>query len=194
MDSAGPIVSAAGLGYAARKMWKRLLKKMNRASPPRLQVLMVCMGNVCRSPTAEAVLRHRLQSADMADQVLVDSAGIQDFHHGSPPDARAVARAALRGYRMDGLRARQLVDEDFERFDLLLAMDRANLGVLERRCPEALQSRLGLLMRSAPELAVDEVPDPYYGSLAGFDHVLDLLEPACDGLLRSLQQRLADTR
>jgi protein-tyrosine phosphatase len=156
-----------------------------------LQVLMVCMGNICRSPTAEAVLRARLQDAGLDGQVLVDSAGLQDFHRGAAPDPRAVARAALRGYRLDDLRARPVVDADFARFDLLLAMDRDNLQGLVRRCPVELQSRLGLLLQSAPQLATEDVPDPYFGSLAGFDHVLDLVEPACLAWVPRLRQRLS---
>lgn len=159
----------------------------------RLRVLMVCSGNICRSPTAEAVLRARLAAAGLADQVQVDSAGTQDYHRGSPPDARAVARGAARGYDLQGLRARLLADADFERFDLLLAMDRGHLDLMHRRSPPDCRERIDLLMRFAPGLAPDdEVPDPYYGSLTGFDHVLDLVEPACDALLLDLQRRLAD--
>jgi len=153
---------------------------------------MVCSGNICRSPTAEAVLRARLAAAGLADQVQVDSAGTQDYHRGSPPDARAVARAAARGYDLQALRARLLVDADFERFDLLLAMDRGHLDLMQRRCPPEGRRRIALLMGFAPGLAPDdEVPDPYYGSVAAFDRVLDLVEPACDALLRDLQRRLA---
>lgn len=159
----------------------------------RLRVLMVCSGNICRSPTAEAVLRARLQAAGLEGAVQVDSAGTHDFHRGSTPDPRAIARAAARGYDLQGLRARPLLADDFHRFDLLLGMDRGHLGVMARRCPPERLARLGLLMGYAPGLAQeDEVPDPYYGSLAGFDHVLDLVEPACDGLLAALQQRLAE--
>lgn len=163
------------------------------AAEVRLRVLMVCSGNICRSPTAEAVLRARLASAGLDAAVQVDSAGTQDYHRGSAPDPRAVARASARGYDLQGLRARPLVAEDFDRFDLLLGMDRGHLDQMSRRCPPDGLGRIGLLMQYAPGLADgDEVPDPYYGSLAGFDQVLDLVEPACDGLLQALQRRLAD--
>lgn len=161
-----------------------------RSDPARLRVLMVCMGNLCRSPMAEAVLRAKLQRAGLGEAVVVDSAGTHGFHKGSRPDPRAVAQAARRGYVLDGLKSRPVVADDFMRFDLLLAMDRDNLDALRERCPPAEHGRLRLLMPFAPAAPVDEVPDPYYGSVAGFDIVLDMLEPACDGLLLDLRRRL----
>lgn len=173
-------------------MLKTWWSRRRSGGPARLQVLMVCSGNICRSPTAEAVLRHRLAAAGLDTAVAVDSAGTQDYHRGAPPDPRAVACAAARGYDLRSLRARVLVAEDFGRFDLLLGMDRGHLAHLARRCPPGQQDRVGLLLHYAPGLADgDEVPDPYYGSLAGFDRVLDLVEPACDGLVAALQARLA---
>lgn len=154
---------------------------------------MVCLGNICRSPTAEAVLRHKLQRAGLDQQVGVASAGTHG-ERGSPPDARAAAAAARRGYDLSGIRSRRLLDEDFTRFDLVVAMDLDNLEVLQSRCPAAEQGRLALLLTFAPNApARAEVPDPYYGGPAGFDHVLDLIEPACEGLLANLQRRLAGT-
>ncbi|MBL8348683.1 MAG: low molecular weight phosphotyrosine protein phosphatase [Burkholderiaceae bacterium] len=154
---------------------------------------MVCMGNICRSPMAEAVLRAKLVRAGLAAEVAVDSAGTHGFHKGAQPDPRAVAQAQRRGYSLQGQKARPLVADDFERFDLLLAMDRDNLDTLHERCPPPARDRLRLLLSFAPAGATDEVPDPYYGSIAGFDHALDLIEPACDGLLRDLQRRLAES-
>ena len=163
---------------------------------PRLRVLMVCMGNICRSPMAEAVLRGKLQGAGLDKLVAVDSAGTHGSHRGSPADPRAVSQARLRGYRVDGLKSRPLEVADFSRFDLLLAMDRNNLASLQSRCPPESPARLELLLGYAaagvglPE-PVLEVPDPYYGQLSGFEQALDLIEPACDGLLIALQRRLA---
>jgi protein-tyrosine phosphatase len=156
-------------------------------SAPALRVLMVCMGNICRSPTAEAVLRAQLQRASLADKVLVDSAGTHGYHTGEPPDPRAIARGRQRGYALDGLRARPVHEQDFARFDLILAMDEANLAWLQRKAPEAAAGRLGLLMTYASRHpGVTAVPDPYYGAPEGFDRVLDLVEDACAGLLPRL--------
>ena len=164
-----------------------------RSDPARLRVLMVCMGNLCRSPMAEAVLRTKLQRAGLEAAVAVDSAGTHGFHKGSRPDPRAVAQAARRGYVLDGLKSRPLVADDFSRFDLLLAMDRDNLDTLRERCPPEAQDRLLLLMPFAQSAPTDEVPDPYYGAVSGFDLALDLIEPACDGLLQELRRRLQAT-
>jgi len=156
---------------------------------------MVCMGNICRSPMAEGVLRTKLARAGLAELVAVDSAGTAGLHRGNPPDPRAVALAAQRGYRLDGQKSRPVVAADFTRFDLLLAMDRQNLDALRKRCPPQAQDRLQLLLPYAAQRAAaaapdDEVPDPYYGPPAGFVLALDLIEPACDGVVAALQQRL----
>lgn len=161
-----------------------------RRPRPRLRVLMVCAGNLCRSPMAEAVLRSKLAAAGLATTVAVDSAGTHGFRRGTRPDPRAVAQAAGRGYRLDGIRSRPLDAMDFSRFDLLLAMDHANLAALTERCPAEERQRLALLLAFDPASPTDEVPDPYFGSVQGFDAALDLIEPACDRLVAHLRQRL----
>ena len=154
------------------------------------RVLFVCLGNICRSPTAEAVLRARAQQRGMLAALHIDSAGTGDWHVGKAPDSRALAAAARRGYRMDDLRARQVSRDDFQGFDFLLAMDRANLGELKRLCPSEFGGHLGLFLEFHPESLDDlEVPDPYYGGGDGFETVLDMVERACDGLLDHLSPR-----
>lgn len=167
--------------------------KWLRSSPavtPSRSVLMVCMGNICRSPTAEGVLRLKLQRAGLGERVLVDSAGTHGYHTGEGPDPRAVRAAARRGYDLSRLRARPVQAGDFERFDWILAMDEANLAWLRDKAPAAALPRLGLLL-SHGALAVQggaapTVPDPYFGPPAGFEHVLDLVEGACDALVQRL--------
>jgi len=161
-----------------------------RRPEPDLQVLMVCMGNICRSPTAEAVLRHRLARVGLDDRVAVDSAGTYDGHAGDPPDPRAQRHAARRGYDLSRLRARPVVAEDFQRFGLVLAMDRDNLAALARRQPPGAPPPRLLMPFSGREGLPEEVPDPYYGGPEGFETVLDLVETACDGLVADLQRRL----
>lgn len=157
------------------------------APAPAVRVLMVCTGNICRSPTAEGVLRQRLQRAGLAERVAVDSAGTHGYHTGEPPDARAIRHAGQRGYDISRLQARPVRSDDFERFDWLLAMDESHLGWLQRRMPDGARCRLALLMSFARHhRGVSEIPDPYYGGPAGFDRVLDLVEDACDGLLARL--------
>lgn len=150
--------------------------------PPR--VLMVCLGNICRSPTAEGVLRALAEARGIP--VEVDSAGTAAWHAGSPPDARSVAHAARRRFDLSGLRARQVRLGDFDAFDLILAMDRQNLAELRKRCPPEQAHKLRLLLSFAPAWQGDEVPDPYHGGAQGFEHVLDGIEQACEGLLAQL--------
>jgi len=155
----------------------------------RVSILMVCLGNICRSPTAHAVMQKKLEDAGLAEDVHIDSAGTGDYHIGKSPDARSQATAAQRGYDLSPLRARQVRTEDFERFDFVLAMDRSNLSNLLSICPVQYRERVQLFLdhTDSPE---SEVPDPYYGGDQGFDHVLDLVESACDGLIREIRQRL----
>lgn len=163
-------------------------------------VLLVCMGNICRSPTAHGVLRHKLAQAGLGERVRVDSAGTHAYHVGSPPDARSLAHAGRRGYRFADLRARAVVEGDFERFDLILAMDWDNLALLEAECPDepGLRHKLRRLTEfvppQSPLAGAQVVPDPYYGGPEGFDHVLDLVEAACEGLVQHLRQRLSSTQ
>lgn len=147
----------------------------------------VCLGNICRSPSAEGVMLALVREAELEAWVSVDSAGTGDWHIGEPPDRRAQQAAASRGYDLSALRARQIAAIDFERFDLVLAMDRANLAELRRRCPPGQRHKLRLLMEFAGGAREQEVPDPYFGGAEGFEHVLDLCETACRGLLAHLR-------
>jgi protein-tyrosine phosphatase len=178
------------------KRWKQWLQgesheAESHAVPPERRVLMVCMGNICRSPSAEGVLRAKLQRAGLHGRVVVDSAGTHGYHTSEPPDPRAVQHAARRGYDIARLRARPVSPDDFSRFEWMLAMDEANLAWLRKRAPAGTAARMELLMGLAGVPGVTEVPDPYYGAAAGFDQVLDLLETACDELVRRLQAELA---
>jgi protein-tyrosine phosphatase len=152
-----------------------------------MRVLFVCTGNICRSPTAEGVFRRVLADHERELAVEVDSAGTHAYHIGEPPDRRAIAAAHRRGVDLTGLRARVVEDEDFGRFDLILAMDRDNLDLLHRRAPAEYRERIKLVMEYAPDAYSREVPDPYYGGAKGFEEVLDLLEQATRGLVRELQ-------
>ncbi len=151
------------------------------------RILFVCLGNICRSPTAEAVARARFEAAGLSG-VEVASAGTGGWHVGKFPDMRAQKAAATRGYDMRRLRAAQVRRQDFTDFDLILAMDKDNLADLESRQPAAKQgAKLALLMDYAPGRAGEEVPDPYYGEGDGFADVLDMIEEAVDGLIGELR-------
>ena len=147
---------------------------------------MVCLGNICRSPTAEAMLRKKVREAGLDDRVEVDSAGTADYHVGSPADRRAVVHGEKRGLEMKHLRGRQVDEADFDRFDFILAMDEDNLANLRRLQPAGSRAEVALLLSYAPRSGVQEVPDPYYGGADGFEHVLDLVDGACEGFLASL--------
>jgi len=163
---------------------------MSRMIPAKnTSVLFVCTGNICRSPTADGVFRHIVGAAGHAPTIQVDSAGTHDYHVGAAPDARAQAHARRRGYDLSALRARQVTVDDFHRFDLILAMDRGHLRFLRELAPDDGYKGLGLFSSYAhdaqPALAPD-VPDPYYGGSDGFERVLDMIELAAAGLLRTL--------
>ena len=155
-----------------------------------VSVCFVCLGNICRSPTAEGVMRRLVADAGLAAAIDVDSAGTGDWHIGEAPDERARAAAERRGYDLSALRATQIGAADFRRFDLIVAMDDANLAVLRDVCPAAQRGKLRLLMEFAPPPADRVVADPYFGGAAGFETVLDQCEAACAGLLDVLRARL----
>jgi protein-tyrosine phosphatase len=144
------------------------------------------MGNICRSPTAEGVFRHRAEAAGL--DLHIDSAGTHAYHIGEAPDARATRHAAQRGYDLSTQRARKVAAADFERFDHVLAMDHENLEILLRACPSQHRHKVGLFMRYATRSPSQIVPDPYYGGAQGFDLVLDYIEDAADGLIAVLRQ------
>jgi len=151
------------------------------------KVLFVCMGNICRSPTAEVVFRHYVGQEGLADQIHIDSAGTHDYHIGDPPDPRTQHAALQRGYDMSALRGRQVEAGDFNHFDYVLAMDHANLSILQRLRPSEARSHLGLFLEFAERHEEREVPDPYYGGKDGFERVLDMVEDAAEGLLRHIR-------
>jgi protein-tyrosine phosphatase len=153
-----------------------------------VKVLFVCLGNICRSPTAHGVFETRVREAGLQQHVLVDSAGTGDWHVGRPPDDRTATVARTRGYDLSALRARQVTVQDFHEFDYLLAMDRKNLGDLLRMKPASFRGHVGLFLGFYPHAGVQEVPDPYYGGAEGFNTVLDLVEGAAQGLLDHIRQ------
>ena len=161
-----------------------------RAAHERLRVLMVCMGNICRSPLAQGLLEKRLREEGLASKVEVDSAGTGAWHAGEPPDNRGRRTAEARGFDISRQRARELAPEDFERFDLILCMDERNRREVLARCPPERHKRVRLLLDFAPELTQREVPDPYYDQLSGFERVADMIELAVDGLMEHLHERL----
>ncbi len=155
-----------------------------------MKILFVCLGNICRSPTAEGVFRKKAADAGILDRLTVDSAGTNNYHPGEPPDARTQVHALKRGYDLSMLRARAVQDIDFEQFDWLLAMDSLNYSTLLHRAEPAYRPKIRRFMEFAPQLNVREVPDPYYGERGDFEYVLDLVEAASDGLIAELKQRL----
>lgn len=155
------------------------------------RVLFVCMGNICRSPTAHGVFARRVSEQGLATRVRVESAGTHDYHVGRPPDERAQEHAARRRYDLSGLRARQIHNRDFERHDLILVMDGDNLTRVQALCPPQQLHKLRRLTEFCLAQSADAVPDPYYGGAQGFEQVLDLVEDACAGLLRHVQEQLA---
>ncbi len=159
-----------------------------------MRVLFVCMGNICRSPTAEGVFRRLVAERAPGVQIEIDSAGTHDYHVGDPPDPRSIAAASRRGVDLRHLRARMVRDEDFERFDLIIAMDRLNRATLIERSPEPFRERIRLLMEFAENGEVEDVPDPYYGGAPGFERVLDLAEEAAAGLLDDVLERARSRR
>ena len=154
------------------------------------RVLLVCMGNICRSPTAEGVLRFFIKNNNLGDKVEVDSAGTHGYHVGEAPDSRTQRAASARGYNLSQLRARKVARQDLDYFDLILAMDKSNLDNLRRMATPEQQARIGLFMDYARNFDDDEVPDPYYGLGHGFDLVLDMVEDASLGLIEEIKKKL----
>ena len=157
-------------------------------SGKRTSVLFVCTGNICRSPTAEGIFRKLAADAGAGETILADSAGTHAYHLGEPPDPRAQAAAAKRGYDLSGLRARRVERADFQRFELILAMDSDHYSILSRMAQPSVGHRLKLMMHYARRFSEQDVPDPYYGGPQGFERVLDMLEDAAQGLLESLRK------
>lgn len=151
-------------------------------------VLLVCMGNICRSPTAEGVLRHFIKINRLGDIVEVDSAGTHGYHVGEPPDSRTQRAAAARGYDLSQLRARKVARQDLDYFDLILAMDKSNLDNLRRMAMPEQHPKIKLFMDYSSNFDDDEVPDPYYGLGHGFDLVLDMVEDAAQGLVNEVKR------
>ena len=160
------------------------------ASVPDYRILFVCMGNICRSPTAEGVFREVVSRELPESLIEIDSAGTHAYHVGHAPDPRAQRAAERRGIDLGALRARRIEAEDYSRFDLVLAMDPLNVAVMEEHCPEEQRSRIRLLMEFAPAIDREDVPDPYYGGSNGFEYVLDLAEEASAGLIAYLRAEL----
>jgi protein-tyrosine phosphatase len=155
-----------------------------------IAVCFVCLGNICRSPSAEAVMLHLVAEAKLGDRIVVDSAGTGDWHIGQPPDERAQRAAQRRGYDLSTLRGRQIAAADFARFDLLIAMDDANAAALGEICPSEHGDKIRLLMEFATRDDSRVVVDPYFGGDDGFERVLDQCEDACAGLLKALRTQL----
>ena len=158
----------------------------------KVKVLFVCMGNICRSPTAEGVFRKLVKDEGLAKVIEIDSAGTHAYHIGSKPDKRSQQVALRRGYDLSSLRARKVNDLDYERYDYVLPMDRENYGNLLDQCPSHFESKLQLFLEFADHLQEMEVPDPYYGGSQGFERVLDMVEEASKGLLWHIKSRHLD--
>ncbi len=160
------------------------------SSQKKINVLFVCMGNICRSPTAEGVFRKMVVDAGLEEQVIADSAGTHAYHSGEGPDRRGMEAAERRGYSLKGLRARRVRETDFDDFDYILAMDNDNLAKLHEVAEDGQTNNLHLFLSFASATEFTEVPDPYYGGLAGFERVLDLVEDASAGLLADIRKQL----
>ena len=155
----------------------------------KVKILFVCMGNICRSPTAQGVFESLVAADGLEERIEIDSAGTHAYHVGEGPDQRATRAAAQRGIDLSGQQARSVAAEDFEYFDYVLAMDSSNLDDLQAMCPDQYQDRIRLLLAFAGDLTEQDVPDPYYGGSQGFERVLDLIEQGARGLLQDVRQR-----
>ena len=155
----------------------------------RVKVLFVCMGNICRSPTAHGVFAARVEGEGLTHRIEIDSAGTHAYHVGEPPDARAQETALKKGVDLSDQRARRAQSDDFLQYDYIVAMDQDNYHSLSAICPEGLEDKIHMLMDFAPEFRTREVPDPYYGGAAGFDRVFDMVDAAAEGLLNEIKRR-----
>jgi protein-tyrosine phosphatase len=156
----------------------------------KLSVLVVCTGNICRSPTGEGVLRHLVAKRGLADRIAVASAGTHDYHVGECPDGRSMKHASKRGYDLSDLRASQVSRDDFHAHDYILAMDRGHLRILKGLAPANARARLGLFLDASAKWKGDDVPDPYYGGVEGFEHVLDMVEEAAERWIDRFESEL----
>ena len=155
----------------------------------KVSILFVCMGNICRSPTAEGVFRHLVKQEGLSKHIKTDSAGTHAYHVGEPPDRRAQQTARQRGIELGDLRARRAIEKDFKNFEYVLAMDNDNYYNLEAICPSGYEDRLSLFLDFANDLPISEVPDPYYGGQKGFENVFDMVEQASLGLLKDIREK-----
>lgn len=153
-----------------------------------VKILFVCMGNICRSPTAEGVFRHKVTEAGLSEKIYIDSAGTHAYHVGNPPDPRSQQAARKRNIDLSTQRARKVNTDDFEEFDYVIAMDMSNMDDLQSICPVGLEDKVHAFLAFSANTGTKEVPDPYYGSGNGFETVLDLIEEAADGLIAHLQK------
>lgn len=151
-------------------------------------VLFVCTGNICRSPTAEAVFRHQVTAANLTKELIIDSAGTHNYHVGDAPDERSVEAAKARGYDMSMQTARRVLEQDFQKFDVIVAMDREHQRHLTAMAPGDTYERVKLFLSYAPSVSLQDVPDPYYGGDKGFEDVLDMIEDGSKGLLHAIQR------
>ena len=158
-------------------------------SKRKISVLFVCMGNICRSPTAQGVFERLVADNELADHIEIDSAGTHAYHIGERPDERASAAALKRGVNLSTQKARRVSENDFQDFDYVIAMDSSNYSDLAASCPPGRESRLSLFLEFATDLETNEVPDPYYGGATGFERVLDLIEQAAAGLLTEIRKQ-----
>jgi len=181
-----PFDSALSTG---RPKLSRSAKKSDVPSGMKTKILFVCMGNICRSPTAQGVFQSLVKAGNLQEFVVCDSAGTHDFHVGEAPDQRAVNAATKRGYDLTETRARKIQLPDFSEYDYILAMDWENLALLQRMCPRGLQHKLQLLMRFATEFEAATINDPYHGGPQGFEQALDYIEDACNGLMEVVRRR-----
>ncbi|HUQ28288.1 MAG TPA: low molecular weight protein-tyrosine-phosphatase [Usitatibacter sp.] len=156
----------------------------------RISVLVVCTGNICRSPTGEGVLRHLAQARGLGERIHVASAGTHDYHVGDPPDPRTLKHAARRGYDLAAQRAAQVKKPDFMHFDYILAMDRTHLRILRSMQPPGSKAKLGLFLEASGQWKGEDVPDPYYGGVEGFERVLDMVEEAAQRWLDRFEAEL----